>query len=1160
MKFCGNCGNPLSQLDEREEKKIVSILFADLKGFTSLSERMDAEDVKELMDNIFQKITEIIENNRGFVDKYLGDGVMALFGAPVAHEDDAERAVAAALEINEFISNYSKEKDLPLSIRIGINTGEVIAGLIGKGRARDYTVMGDAVNIAQRLQAEAPVGGILISENTKNLVEKSFALSPPIPLKLKGKSELISACKVEGKLLKPILYTSVFVNRREELNKLFRLYDACLLKQKPTFCLIIGELGIGKTRLIQEFEKEILTKAPIPYILKSQVSFWEKTSFYSLSELIKGIFNIENIRDYNQTRNLIESGLVELGYSSYELSIAEDFILFLLGLEKEKSSVFYLKQEDRLQSSFAIINKLLTCLSDLQPLIIIFDDIDYMDVASLEFIKFAYNNLNKNALFFILSSRRYFIEKEEFFKSIDNIINLNPLNKVDCQKLIKALTKKEQILKPLENYIIQHVEGNPLFLEEMLKSIKEYGGLPSKDIINTSERIHLLSIPPTLQAILSARIDMLPEKEKEILKTASIIGTIFSSELLEYLLERKVDKEINNLIQKEYIIPYKEKSFLGPSLFRFRHLLFQEIIYKSLLKKIKKPIHLKIARWLNNNPQVKDLNYLSYLAFHYEQSEINDKASEYYEAAGTLASESYSNEEAIKFYNKALEIVQPQSIPYKRILLKSAELLSRVGKQKEAFAAFEKLIEQTKDSEDIDNLMIRCRSLRNIASIALTQGEFSFALAKADEALATAQNYELIEEITHTCILLSSIHRYAADYDLSLKFSFQALPIMEKVKDFDGLSKAWYNIAVVYYKQSKYKEAWDAIKKSKKICVENNLKAFLPRIYEGMGAIQAQIGKYNKAFRYFYKASSSYRKIGHISGIASSFNNLGAILYYLGDWKGALNYQKKALLNAEIIGDKEGQALSLSNISILLKGIGNYKKALKIAHQALSMRKNIADKSGLSFSYNNIAALLIELNAPGKEIIPFLREAIDISTKIQLIEQKSYALALQAKFLLNQGSLSQAESSAMEAFKIAKEIKNNEKILESRFILFEISIEKKDYDNAKKLSYLTIKRAKRLKQKSFLLIAFYYRALLNFEIKKYDTALKLLEKIIIEAQQMRFLLLLLKSYILIYKIYSNNKQEDKAEGILSKLYDLKRELLKNIPIRYRRTFEAKYKW
>lgn len=1153
MKFCGNCGNPLSIRVEEGEKKMVTILFADLKGYTALSEHMDPEDVKELMDNIFQQITEIIEKHHGFVDKYLGDGVMALFGAPVAHEDDAERAVMAAIEIQEFVSEFSHIENMPLSIRIGINTGDVIAGHVGKGRARDYTVMGDAVNTAQRLQSATSAGSILVSETTKKIVERMVQCTPIKPLKLKGKSELTNAYRVEGRLFQiQQIPSSPFVDRNEEIDKFLNCYQNCLANQKPEFCILLGELGIGKSRLILEFIEKSKEKAPKPLVLMLQSSFAENVPFATLSNLVKAIFDIKDNDLIEHAKEKIENKLSELGYSTTERRLDTEFFIYLLGYELEKTSLTHLKLEDRHLASFATLGKILSRVSELQPTIIVFEDIDNIDTTSFEFIKFAFNTLKKNPLFFLLSCRSYSAEKESLFNKINKRIILNSLSKNDCQKLIKELMQDEPLPKSVEDYILTHVEGNPLFIEEMLRSIKEQGDAVIEFGKLAKEKTPIISIPPSLQALLTSRIDSLPENEKELLRYAANIGKSFPLQLLNHLLKRDAKTDIQNLIAKEYLMPHREKFLPNTAWYRFRHFLFWELIYNSLLKKIKKPLHNKIGQWFENNSLLNDIQSFLLIAYHYERAENFTKAANYYEKAADMAADNFSNEDAIKLYNKAIEASQNTKIGINNLLLKSAEIELRIAKYDEARDHIEKILLFTNKSLDKEDFMLRNKALRYQSNIFLVKGEYTKALETAEEALSIASSNKLTEETAYSLILLAHIHRYGGDYTLSLKYSYQAIPIMQQIKDYAGLSNAYYAIGVCFFRLCNYEEAKKAFLQAKKICTDNQIKAILPRIYEGLGALKAQLGQYGKSYNYFVKASIAYRQIGHISGMSSTYNNLGAVLYYLGKWSKSIKFQKKALSVAQMIGDKEGQALSLSNISMIMRSFGNYKKALKFANQSLSIRKLIKDKNGEVYSLNNISAILLDLNAQEKEISSLLDEAISISESIKSIEQKSYALTLQAKLLLQMKKYQQSFEIAELAQKTALDIKNNEKILESRFVLLENAILTNKSNYAKKMLITTMKRAKRLKQKNFYLIALFYKAWMYESLGKINASQKILSKIIKQTIKMNFLPLTLKALQLINSIYLKSDNKQKVAETEEKLKDIAERIAKNIPYPYKK--------
>jgi tetratricopeptide (TPR) repeat protein len=572
------------------------------------------------------------------------------------------------------------------------------------------------------------------------------------------------------------------------------------------------------------------------------------------------------------------------------------------------------------------------------------------------------------------------------------------------------------------------------------------------------------------------------------------------------------------------------------------------------LKKNKKPLHQKIGQWLEENSPLNDIQSLLFIAYHFEQAENFAKASLYYEKAADIAAENFSNEDAIKLYNKAIETSENNQNSNKNLFIKIAEIKLRIAKYDEAIKDIDKALSLTEKTGSKENLILRNKALRYKSNIFLVKGEFSKALETAVQSLELAESNKLIEETAHSLILLAHIYRYGGDYTLSLQHSNQAIPLMKQIQDYNGLSNAYYAIGVCYFRLGNYEEAKKAFLKAKNISTEKQIKATLPRIYEGLGALKAQRGQYKKSYNYFIKASKAYRQIGHISGMASTYINLGVVLYYLGKWEKSFKFQKKALHATQLIGDKEGQALCMSNISMLMKNFGNFKKALKYANQSLSIRKLIKDKNGEAYSLNNIASILLDLHASESEISSFLKEAISISTAIKSIEQKSYALTLQAKLFLQMKNFQQSIQNAELAHKLALEIKNNEKILESRFVLLENAILLENFQYAKKLLSTTMKRAKRLKQKNFYLIALFFKAWLYKSLNKLNISQNILASIMKQVNKMNFLTLKIKTYQLLYSTYIKSDNKQKAMETDEKLKNIIKNVERNIPHPYKKSW------
>ncbi|MCJ7794112.1 AAA family ATPase, partial [Candidatus Bathyarchaeota archaeon] len=678
------------------ERSEATILFVDIRGFTKLADQLDPEKATEIINNIFEPIVGIIDNHGGGINKFLGDGLMAIFGTPFSHEDDPERAARASLEIMKSIEKNGNikvnNKLKKLQARIGINTGLCISGEIGSIIRKEFTVIGDTVNLASRLQSNSKPGEILIGEKTFQRIKDNFIISSPRRLKIKGKKALITVYTLEEEKKKITFLErkkkiySPFIGREKEL----KILKQCLRKSyqfKGNVIELSGELGIGKSRLILELTKHQLTQKF--NILSGYCSFWEESKPYALlQEIFIHIFGIKIDDDSQEIEKKINNKIKIIDPS---LSFASTYFSRLLSskFKSFEEVAEQLKEEHNL--FVGVIKKLWLSFSLQKPLFIIIEDVQWIDAASAELLIQFTKDIKNYPIFFIYSLRES-LRKRELTTAAQKI-KLLPLNDLESDKLVGSLIKENDIYQMMKERIISTANGNPLFIEEIVRGIEEKKvSVEQNKLNNYSEIFTEFQIPDTIQSIARARIDLIPVGLKEILYQASVFGKYFELKLFQRItnLKEEILLEIIKKLQEYEFIEEIEAAPQPRRYFAFTHSLIQEIAYHTLLFKVRKTIHGKIGVVMEEIYANNIIAKVEELAHHFKNSDNREKAVFYLNKAGEKAQSLYAFSNAVNYFQDCIDILETEKLEKERlaqlseIYNKLAFSQSIIGKRKEA--------------------------------------------------------------------------------------------------------------------------------------------------------------------------------------------------------------------------------------------------------------------------------------------------------------------------------------------------------------------------------------------------------------------------------------------------------------------------------------------
>ncbi|MBT6356492.1 MAG: AAA family ATPase [Chloroflexi bacterium] len=703
------------------ERRIVTILFCDVKGSTSMAEKLDPEEWAEIMNQAFDFLIAPIYKYEGTLARLMGDSVLAFFGAPLTHEDDPKRALLAGLDMLEGIQPF-KEKiiekhKLDFDVRVGINTGLVVVGGVGSDLYMEYTALGDAINIAARMEQTAEPGTIQIWEDTHKLVKNDFDFQEVLGIDVKGKTEQGKIYQVQGikskfqEVKTTIKMNMPLVGREKEVNLLQQKIES-LRKGQGQIINIIGEAGLGKSRLIREAKSfsELTKKDLKPFGELGNrwdqifgVSY-ETTRPYSLiKKLIKNFMGLSTTSDISKIRkNIIDNFTFNTVPPTKEVV---DLFELLLGVDKGKNKN-PLAGEGLKKSIYNELYNILEALVIQGPTVIAIDDLHWSDPASVDLLIHLFSLSEKLPILFICGFRPDSLSPAWKIKQIADSkfahryteIKLETMSEKESDLLYSQLVKGSKISAKIKSLILKKSDGNPLFMEEVIRSIQEN---QSKSIgkagIKPSEiDIDSIAIPDNLQSLLAAQIDRIGEGAKQVLQLASVIGRSFHHDVLTKISQGRnnVDSEIINLQQLGLILESEREPYLE---YIFRQALTQETAYNTILLKDRRDFHKKIGEaFIELFPDQKD-EFSSIIGHHFYQAK-DSRALKYLIKEGDTANRFYANIEAISFYSKAIEASKWDS----SIDLDTMEYLySSRGRALELSSNFPEALENYKEFESL---------------------------------------------------------------------------------------------------------------------------------------------------------------------------------------------------------------------------------------------------------------------------------------------------------------------------------------------------------------------------------------------------------------------------------------------------------------------------
>jgi ABC-type oligopeptide transport system substrate-binding subunit/class 3 adenylate cyclase len=676
------------------ERRMVTILFSDVKGSTAMAEDLDPEDVMEIMDGAFDVLIEPVYRYEGTLARLMGDAVLAFFGAPIAHEDDPERAVRAALDIiagaQQYAAKLEQERGITgFSVRVGINTGLVVVGEVGSDLRVEYTAMGDAINLAARMESAAEPGTVLITEATHRLVAPLFETEALGPIQVKGKAEpvavyrVLAAREAPGKMRGIAGLESPLVGREAELRSLREALE-CLEAGVGGIVTIIGDAGIGKSRLVAEVRKHVVgvvhelplpelppQSTPLQWVEGRCLSYGTSIAYLLWVDVLRGLLGVTAEHSPEAVRDALYQRVRDL--SSDQLHDVYPCLSRLLSLpaDEETETVLCELEGERLKAStFDAVERLIRRTADQRPLVLVCEDLHWADPTSIELLEQVLALVDRASLLLVCLFRpnpehgswRLRETAARTYRHRHTDLWLDPLSAAEGQTLLSNILPTPNLLQGFQERILQHAEGNPLYVEEIIRSLIDSGAI-MRDSDSRSWTITRdlddMAVPETLQGVLVSRIDRLQEQSKRVLQMASVIGRSFLYRVLSAIAEEERELDAHLLaLQREQMI--RERARIPELEYIFKHELTREAAYGALLKKDRRIFHRQVGQALERLFPERIDEQVGLLAYHWDRAGDPEKAVHYLQRAGDAARLMYSHDEAIDYYERALMLLKKQ--------------------------------------------------------------------------------------------------------------------------------------------------------------------------------------------------------------------------------------------------------------------------------------------------------------------------------------------------------------------------------------------------------------------------------------------------------------------------------------------------------------------
>jgi len=1033
-----------------EERRQVTVLFADLSGYTAVAETLDPEAVKALVDRCLHRLGQEVERYGGTVDKYIGDNVMALFGAPVAHEDDAERAVRAALGMQDAMAEINTDLQashgVTFALRVGLNTGEVLAGAVGGSAG--YTVTGDTVNVASRLQSAGRHGTVTVGERTFRATSGAIAYEELEPLTLKGKAEPVPAWEAKGLLARQPARRSVssaespLVGRDSELELLGSLFGQVTREGRPQLVTIFGEAGVGKTRLMTEFEMSLSLRDESPTIRQGRcLPYGSAIAYWALGEVIRGEAGIIDA-DSSEVVWQKLSGFVETlgaetsgGFKPEEgADRTAALIARMLGMEPpEDADHAHREDPQRMREAFfSAVRWGIEAMARREPLVLAFEDIHWADDGMLDLIEFLAQWV-RGPLLIVCLARDELLERRPSWgggRRAATSLFLEPLTGVEARRLAEALLPPERHSEDAIALVADRSGGNPLFVEEMVHLVHQ-GSRGTGDA----------GLPDTVQAVLAARLDSLDRFERRLVQHASVVGrTFWEGWLAAGAREEGGDLQgaLASLQQKEIVVPGDGAGarLAGEREYAFRHVLIRDVAYGMLPKAVRSRKHFEVGAYVEEQAGDRTDEVVGLIAEHYgraaqigseagiptgELSEMKQRALRFLIAAGDGAAALYSNPEALSHYRSARELGRDGADEglMAAVSEKEGDVCLRMGRVDAALELWEECLEHHRRQEEL----VRVGDLhRKIGAGLWHKGERRKAIEHYQKGINLLKDGPPCIELVRLYEEAASLYLHTGDNMLAVYASEKALRLAERLGETRAASRAHGIFGRVFGRIGDMTKARENLERSVELAREADKAGTIGALLALGRHLEISDADHSGANAAYTEALELAKQVGDLPARVELHAQLAQLAAWRADWDEA----RAATDASEELANREGLVGKLC-FPLALRGLlawrdGNWEAAERHCREAHALAEQ-AGWSEVSFSALFSLAMTLRDRDELGAAVTALDQALDLCERAGFVPQSIQAMAERALVLHLAGKTDAAREAAQEAWNLAERLR-----------------------------------------------------------------------------------------------------------------------------------------
>jgi class 3 adenylate cyclase/tetratricopeptide (TPR) repeat protein len=882
------------------ERRTVTMLFCDVEGSTATAGQLDPEEWAEIINGAFEHMIAPIYHYEGTLARLMGDAILAFFGAPIAHEDDPQRAILAGLEIVESIRGYREKVQqkwgVDIDVRVGINTGLVVVGAVGSDLRTEYTALGDAVNLAARMEQTARPGTVQIAEDTYRLVAPLFEFEHLGEIQVKGKDEPLPAYRVLGPKAMPGRLRGVeglespLVGRDAEMHTL-RGSIIELRQGRGQIVSIMGEAGLGKSRLISEVRTSPTPvadgKARLLWLAGRSLSFETSTPYAPFIDLLNRYLDLG--AGYDTVKARLAAAVPE------NVDEIAPFLATLLNIEpsgEDAERVRYLEPPQVREGVFRAVEQLVESLASQKPLILVLDDLHWIDPTSLELLERILPLTDRTTLMIVALFRPRREEPSWRFHELAGrdfahrytSIELRQLDGGYSEELIENLLHVEDLPQRVRQMILDKAEGNPFFMEEVIRSLIDAGLIVNEDgRWRAAREIERTTVPDTLAAVITTRLDRLDEGSRQVLQTASVIGRDFAFDTLSEIHEppEAVDPSLASLQRRELI---REMSLRE---YTFKHALTRETVYASLLLKARRQLHLRVAECLEGyTPKpVADI------ARHYLEARQPERALPYLIEAGEKAARAYSTPEAIAYFKQALEVSQAiDNLPLARRAFEGlGGAYTFANDIPEAVETYQAMLARAEENEDVPMQVSALNKLSYVT--ALRMGQFQQAEGYLAEADRRARDEEDRAGLSEMSIIHCMMCTAVADFEGVIRYMDEAVALGKDLNEKEQQVLGLAHIASSQLYMLQFEEAWDTAEEGLTLSREiGDLEHEAEILGLTIPLYYVRNGDFESARQAAETGMAIARRIGALAPEAFSLRILGFVAHARGEYETAIDF------------------------------------------------------------------------------------------------------------------------------------------------------------------------------------------------------------------------------------------------------------------------------